>query len=42
MNVSVSLHAKYEIRFTRNVVLRDFASNHDELCGLVRRGGEIL
>ena len=35
MSVSVSLHARYEIRFTRNVLSGDFATNRHELCGLM-------
>jgi len=35
MSVSVSLHAKYEIRFTRNARSGDFATNRHEYCGPV-------
>ena len=33
-STSVSLHARYGIRFTRNALLSDFATNRHELCGL--------
>ena len=34
MSVSVSSHARYEIRFTRNELSDDLATNRHEYCGL--------
>jgi hypothetical protein len=36
MSVSVSSHARYEVRFTRNALSGNFATNRHESCGLTR------